>query len=244
MSEVAVGGGRDRPEGKLTPVERKQVSRLFSDPTYFPPEFRVWIKEFIQNAGITVTASQIVGSNTIRTGLPPGIFISCGAAGAVPPDALACDGRAVSRTTYNLLFGKIGTTWGAGDGATTFNLPDMRDRSPFGAGSAVGAGATDGQAYGSRGGPRHSTSKSGNAYVSSDPTHRHTGGREVVSLQPGSPGNPYSILGNQSIRDVYSDYAATGIAVSDNIAVGPPGLLADAPNWAGVVYAITTGQTA
>jgi len=243
MSDIAVGGGRDRPEAKLTPAERAQVARLFSDPTYFPPEFRVWLKNYIEAAGISVSASQIRGSNTLRTGMPPGIFILCGASGAIPPDALACDGRAVSRNTFILLFQKIGTTWGAGDGSTTFNLPDARDRALFGAGSAVGAGATDGQAYGSRGGPRHSTSKSGNAYVSSDPTHRHTGGREVVSLQPGSPGNPYSILGNQSIRDVYSDYAATGIAVSDNITVGPPGLLADAPNWAGAVVAITTGQT-
>ena len=41
---------------------------------------------------------------------------------------LQCDGRAVSRSTYNLLFDAIGTQFGAGDGLTTFNLPDARDR--------------------------------------------------------------------------------------------------------------------
>jgi hypothetical protein len=39
---------------------------------------------------------------------------------------LYCDGSAVSRATYSALFAKIGTTYGAGDGATTFNLPDGR----------------------------------------------------------------------------------------------------------------------
>lgn len=45
-----------------------------------------------------------------------------------PPNGwLTCDGSAVSRTTYADLFNVIGTTWGAGDGSTTFNLPDFRE---------------------------------------------------------------------------------------------------------------------
>lgn len=43
-------------------------------------------------------------------------------------DVLFCDGSAVSRTTYSLLFDKIGEMYGAGDGVSTFNLPDMRGR--------------------------------------------------------------------------------------------------------------------
>lgn len=43
-----------------------------------------------------------------------------------PRGWLIADGRAVSRTTYAALFAVIGTTYGAGDGSTTFNLPDMR----------------------------------------------------------------------------------------------------------------------
>ena len=46
-------------------------------------------------------------------------------AGATPPSGwLICDGRAISRTTYSELFGVIGTTYGSGDGSTTFNIPD------------------------------------------------------------------------------------------------------------------------
>ena len=44
----------------------------------------------------------------------------------VPSGYLKCDGAAVSRTTYADLFTTIGTTWGAGDGSSTFNLPDLR----------------------------------------------------------------------------------------------------------------------
>lgn len=51
-----------------------------------------------------------------------------GAAG----DWLWCNGQAVSRTTYSTLFSLIGTTFGSGDGSTTFNVPDLRGRVPMG----------------------------------------------------------------------------------------------------------------
>ena len=50
---------------------------------------------------------------------------------STPPEhALACDGAAVSRAAYPELFRAIGTTFGAGDGSTTFNLPDLRATAP------------------------------------------------------------------------------------------------------------------
>jgi microcystin-dependent protein len=51
----------------------------------------------------------------------------CGAWATAPWGWLLCDGSAVSRTTYSDLFALIGTTYGVGDGSTTFTLPDMRD---------------------------------------------------------------------------------------------------------------------
>lgn len=56
------------------------------------------------------------------------------AGSAAPGGWLMCDGSAVSRTTYANLFGVIGSTFGAGDGSTTFNVPDMRSRTPVGVG--------------------------------------------------------------------------------------------------------------
>lgn len=56
------------------------------------------------------------------------------AGSAIPTGWLLCDGSAVSRTTYSELFTVIGTTYGTGDGSTTFNLPDLRNRFMVGAG--------------------------------------------------------------------------------------------------------------
>jgi len=70
------------------------------------------------------------GGTTVPVFVPAGTVVAFAGVlgGAVTPPAgwLLCDGRAVSRTTYAALFGAIGTTAGAGDGATTFNLPDYR----------------------------------------------------------------------------------------------------------------------
>ena len=66
----------------------------------------------------------IIAGNEV---LPTGTIVPY--AGATAPDGfLLCDGSAVSGTTYSALFSVIGTTYGEGDGNTTFNLPDSTDR--------------------------------------------------------------------------------------------------------------------
>lgn len=64
---------------------------------------------------------------------PAGVIKMYGGTTA-PSGYLACDGSAVSRTTYATLFAAIGTAHGAGDGTTTFNVPDFRRRVPVGSG--------------------------------------------------------------------------------------------------------------
>lgn len=74
----------------------------------------------------------------IRHGnLPAGIGPIPYSGSSIPTGWLECDGSAVSRSTYSALFTAIGTTWGSGDGSTTFNLPDFRNRSPIGAGTGA-----------------------------------------------------------------------------------------------------------
>ncbi len=70
-------------------------------------------------------------------GTPVGTIIMY-AANTIPDGYLLCDGSAVSRTDYAELFKAIGTTWGAGNGSTTFNLPNATGRFPEGA-SSVGS---------------------------------------------------------------------------------------------------------
>ena len=57
---------------------------------------------------------------------------------SAPTGYLTCDGSAVSRSTYSNLFSAIGTTYGVGDGSTTFNLPDLRGVVPRGVGTSTG----------------------------------------------------------------------------------------------------------
>jgi len=105
--------------------------------------------------GITVTGG---GTN------PAGAIIMFGGATA-PSGYLLCDGSRVSRTSFNTLFAVIGTTYGAGDGGTTFNLPDLRGRVPVGAGTGTGLTARSrGQTFGA---------ESSTLSVTNLPPHRH-----------------------------------------------------------------------
>ena len=68
--------------------------------------------------GVTPT-----GGNVDITGVPTGTILPF-AGSTIPSGFLACNGAAVSRTTYSTLYSAIGTTYGTGDGSTTFNLPN------------------------------------------------------------------------------------------------------------------------
>jgi microcystin-dependent protein len=91
-----------------------------------------------------------VGSATVSTDVPtyaqllaiiPTGAITAYGAGSAPSGWLLCDGTAVNRTTYATLFGIIGTTYGVGDGSTTFNIPNLQQKFPLGK-AASGTGAT------------------------------------------------------------------------------------------------------
>lgn len=74
-------------------------------------------------------------------GLPVGAIIAYAGNGQIPEGYLLCDGNAVSRTMFPDLFTVIGTTYGSGDGSTTFNLPDSNQAKRFLQGDTV-AGQT------------------------------------------------------------------------------------------------------
>lgn len=86
---------------------------------------------------VTQAARQLAGA--IQQRVPPGVISMYGATTA-PTGYLLCDGAAVSRTTYVDLFGVIGTTFGAGDGSTTFNVPNYSGSNRFPRGAATPGG--------------------------------------------------------------------------------------------------------
>ena len=87
------------------------------------------------------------GQYAVLGSQPPSGSVEAFAGSTLPSGWLECDGSAVSRTTYSALFSAIGTTWGTGDGSTTFNLPDFRGLALEGTGTNGSAQDAAGNNY-------------------------------------------------------------------------------------------------
>ena len=113
--------------------------------------------------------------------LPTGTVLPY-AGSTTPGGYLICDGSAISRTTYATLFSVIATTYGAGNGSTTFNLPNLVNRMIYGADESVGITSGNSTATLTNDNlPSHShsiTIDSGGAHTHSiiDPGHSHSFG--------------------------------------------------------------------
>lgn len=101
-------------------------------------------------AGHAATKAYV--DSTVLAAAPPGVILPYGGSSA-PSGYLLCQGQAVSRSTYAALFAVLGTTYGAGDGSSTFNLPDMRGRVPVG----LDVGQAEFNALGNAGGAKTHT---------------------------------------------------------------------------------------
>jgi len=117
-----------------------------------------------------------------RVDVPAGVILPYGAASA-PTGWLLCDGTAVSRTTYADLFAIVSTTFGTGDGSTTFNLPDMRGKFPLGkaaSGTGSSLGGTGGSIDHTHTGPSH---------THTGPSHTHTATTSAANAATGGGGS-------------------------------------------------------
>lgn len=162
---------------------------------------------------------------------------------AAPDGALLCTGTAVSRQVYADLFARIGTKFGAGDGVTTFNLPNIRDRMPVGAGSLYSVGATGGSKDSINVAHTHTITDPTHFHGVTDPTHRHTWGANTqngTSLGSGNAGDPTGSTGTVtsfSATGISINAAATGISVNSS---GASGVDANLPPYVGVNFIIWT----
>jgi len=130
-------------------------------------------------------------SFTTVQGVPSGA-VFCLAVSAVPADYLECNGAAVSRTTYAALFAVIGETYGAGNGSSTFNLPDLRGE--FVRGWDHGRGVDSGRAI---------------ANSQGDQNEAHTHGNGSLSGSTNNPGDHYHLQAHMAGNGPYGVVSQT-----------------------------------
>lgn len=168
---------------------------------------RVWI---IQQGGVWLVGGRLGGTGSSS---PIG-SLTMFSGSTAPAGWLICDGSAVSRTTYNDLFAVTGTTYGSGDGSTTFNLPNMQNRFPIGSGTNA-RGATGGSntlTLSTANLPAHDHSSAG------DHTHASAGGHSHDSI--GDHQHSVSPLGagvqgaSGTVRNYFYDAAGTSVTTT------------------------------
>ena len=129
------------PESSVAPTTANQlVNKTYADTKADIEVASTYAEPAVEN-GILFAATNCItapgsGSTFAARGVKTG-SVELFAGASVPEGYLLCNGAAVSRTLYADLFDAIGTIYGAGDGSTTFNVPDFRDRYPIGVGTNV-----------------------------------------------------------------------------------------------------------
>lgn len=156
---------------------------------------------------------------------PTGMITAYGAANP-PMGWLICNGQAVDRTVYAALFTVIGTTWGPGDGSTTFNLPDLANRTAIGAASIP---------LGARGGNASVTLVTANlpahSHSITDPGHSHSTFAASSTNTTGSATGAVTTGGT-------TGSAMTGITNTNNTGNGTS--FSILPPYAAVIFMIKT----
>lgn len=180
-------------------------------------------------SGTKSGSSFLAGDSVYREPLPIGSsalwFTS-----APPTGWLICDGTAISRTTYAALFSVLGTTYGVGDGSSTFNLPDLRGRFPFGR-AASGTGSTLAGTFGvvdhTHTGPSHTHNYTQivnhtHPVVIVDPGHDHDiqgSDDDPVVVAAGAGESPVN-SGNTETENAFTGITATTSNPAGSVATG------------------------
>lgn len=230
-----------------SPSALTQLAAITSDPTGVAPpggivgtvgavnNFPGGVPASLYSAGTDAASNELIelkGDGSGRTG--PAQWNSSGdvtmtpvplgtvlmhAGLTAPPGFLLCQGQAVSRTTYAKLFAVIGTYFGVGDGSTTFNLPNLINRFPFGAGGSrvVGGHETDTGGSGSaalgagdwaRMDHIHAHGAAGLSTAASNDTMTRQGGSNSTVSHTNHTHNVVGSTGNKGLDDSQTSYHA------------------------------------
>jgi microcystin-dependent protein len=154
-----------------------------------------------------------MGASVKRMRLAPPGEVRAFAGATAPAGFLLCNGAAVSRAAYGALYAAIGTAYGVGDGATTFNLPDMRGRVPVGVDAGAGrVGAAWGSTLGQGGGEEKHVQAAAEIGV-----HKHGGIHSTFGFSTGSQYYPIMDAGSSNTAGTTSPVTNTGSSTAANV---------------------------
>lgn len=217
--------------GEVAPAPTATSCGLWLDPTLSyklvlapatdtdPPTNPIWTVDQIVSADAAVLAA-LASYEATLAGVPVGAMMAYGGTTA-PTGWLLCYGQAVSRTTYAALYAVLGNAYGAGDGSTTFNLPDKRGRISVGKDDMGGTAAnrvtnavsgitatTLGASGGDQNAQTDTLSASATAVTSiSDPGHVH---QETIGQGTGGSQTAWNVTNTGNTVAVITESTETG----------------------------------
>lgn len=162
-----------------------------------------------------------------------------------PSGWLPCNGAAVSRTIYSVLFNVIGTTYGIGDGTTTFNVPNLVGRFPMGASGSHALGASGGVetrvlTQGNLPNVNFTVTDPGHTHVVTDPGHIHAVTDPQHTHGITDPGHVHTALVSASTNTTGTN---TGDATAGNTGSATTGVTVNNAATGLTVNSHTTGVT-
>lgn len=179
-----------------------------------PVDANLWGTQLNNNLSSQDTTIKAI-SNVANGGVPIMGEIRFKAGTTVPSGWLLCYGQAIDRTVYSALFAEIGIAWGGG--GSTFNVPDLRGRAPFGVDNMGGVAANrvtfaisgiTGSTLGATGGSENMYQ---HTHAITDAGHFHVAGLVIQSAQAASTRFGVSNTGsNSTIFDSGSSVSADG----------------------------------
>lgn len=211
---------------------------------------------YINGSGtaVQITDGASLATSVSAPALPPGATIPYAGTSA-PSGWLLCDGTAVSRVTYATLFGVVGTVYGVGDGATTFNVPNMSGRAAVGTGTYTDSvsgvitrtlaqvAGTEAHVLTSGQMPSHNHTQDAHTHTVTDPGHSHTLSTPIYRDNGSSSAYEVQNLGTAGTQSTVNS-ATTGVtnqtAVATNQATGGGTAHNNMQPFLGLLYIIKT----